>query len=103
MDLDKSIISSDLLKLAKLKGFNYEQRIITSLNYLNNDYEHDIHGVTQSLLQKWLREEHKIHISIWFNRLTEKFRIDSIYSEINDYELEKEGSIEYMKKLLNKD
>lgn len=31
---------------------------------------------TQSLLQKYIREEHKIHIMIWRNDLTEKYRPD---------------------------
>ena len=32
---------------------------------------------TQSLLQKWLREKCNIHITIWYNELTEKYRIDT--------------------------
>lgn len=64
MIFSAGIISNDLLRLAKLKGFKYEQRIVTSINSLGETYEYGIYGITQSLLQKWLREEHQIIVTI---------------------------------------
>lgn len=114
--MNDTLISFETAKLAKEKGFNEYCTIgwVTKEiagKYLDYNYKYNfsqdfillknIHfcpaykpyflNPTQSLLQKWLREKYKIHISIWFNKLTKKFRIDSIYSENSEYELEKEG------------
>lgn len=50
---------------------------------------------TQSLAQKYLREKYDIHIGIWKNRLTEKYRIEYIimYGEDLDVPLD---DIEYI-------
>jgi len=71
------IISFETAKLAKEKGFNYE---FHSIYWDDGDLEDGICGInrkpmygeqdrfgasTQSLLQKWLREVHNIHITLF--------------------------------------
>ena len=72
--IDDELISFETAKLARKKGFNIE----TTKRYLFRYKEHeskdyiaplasnplhcDILAPTQSLLQKWLREEHNTHI-----------------------------------------
>lgn len=60
--MEESLITFKTNKLAKEKGFNIEQVIIHSYN--KGLEESLIKGVSQSLLQKWLREVHSIHIEI---------------------------------------
>jgi len=50
LDMKEAVVSFTTAKLAKEKGFNI--RTVTNLR-----------KPTQSLLQKWLREEHNIHVS----------------------------------------
>lgn len=38
---------------------------------------------TQSLLQKWLRKVKEIHLSVWFNSLSKKYRLEAPNQEIN--------------------
>lgn len=68
--MKEQLISFDTAKLAKEKGFNiwteyqYVERngnIIVSKDHIS---EIDEPAPTQSLLQKWLREVHNIHIEI---------------------------------------
>jgi hypothetical protein len=59
--MEEQLISFETAKLAKDKGFELQQRIIT--RYPNGE-ESDEFGVPQSLLQKWLRVNHDIHIEI---------------------------------------
>lgn len=76
-------ISFETAKLAKEKGINLKEYsssgiIIDKVNIgsINND---DYDWICkQSLLQKYLREVYNIHLSIWYNNLTEKWRIDYI-------------------------
>ncbi len=58
----EAILSEAMEELANAKGFELEQRIITRYP---DDTETDEFGITQSLLQKWLREEHRLHITIY--------------------------------------
>jgi len=62
-------------KLAKEKGFNWETRGFVNLsqdNHFDNDSllenynskEHTISIPTQSLLERWLREVHEIHVGV---------------------------------------
>ena len=63
--MKEQLISFDTAKLAKEKGFNIIQQIITTWNKNTREEEYTTdNGITQSLLQKWLREEHNIHITI---------------------------------------
>ena len=70
------LTSSETAKLAKEKGFNwstYKCYDVETDNICNSNQEYpenvysrvgNISAPTQSLLQRWLREEHTIHISI---------------------------------------
>ena len=63
--MSDELVSNEILLLAKEKGFNVIQRIITVYDENSqNEEQLDEVGITQSLLQKWLRETHKIHIFI---------------------------------------
>jgi len=63
------LVSFETAKLAKEKGFDIyqpyryddEKRI-----YHGRDQTFNINAPTQSLLQKWLREVHNIHIQVHF-------------------------------------
>jgi len=69
-------------------GWEKDETVTSSGYFINNkkmcDFSNESYTQyavpTQSLLQKWLRDIHKIHITIWYNELTEKYRIDSINS-----------------------
>tara|TARA_R110001606_G_scaffold391495_1_gene559642 strand:+ start:65 stop:349 length:285 start_codon:yes stop_codon:yes gene_type:complete len=50
--MKEQLITFETAKLAKEKGFEL------------NGYTNDIEAPTQSLLQKWLREEHEIHLTV---------------------------------------
>ena len=60
--MQESLITFETSKLAKEKGFNIDQVIIHSYN--KGLEESLIKGISQSLLQKWLREVHNIDIVI---------------------------------------
>lgn len=67
----EQLITPKTLQLAVKRGFNLVQHIITVYNGDKpNEQQLDEFGVTQSLLQKWLRDKHKLHIDIRFNNLT---------------------------------
>lgn len=84
-------ISFETAKLAKEKGINLKEYsssgiIIDKVNIgsINND---DYAWICkQSLLQKYLREVYNIHLSIWYNNLTEKWRIDYIRNIKTDHD-----------------
>lgn len=64
--MEEQLISFKTAKLAKEKGFDiatihrYDEfgQIVEGMVFSNRE----IYAPTQSLLQKWLREKHKIHI-----------------------------------------
>lgn len=71
--MEEQLISFETAKLAKEKGFNIHCRNCYDEDsgepYENEDFPYNsfsgsLFAPPQSLLQKWLREEHKIHISI---------------------------------------
>lgn len=93
--MKEQLIEFKTAKLAKEKGFtqlfgkfdlvnmfreNKDGSIESDKEMQGNERDRYYLRPTQSLLQKWLRENHKIHITIWYNELTEKYRIDSINS-----------------------
>jgi hypothetical protein len=95
--MEDILISYDVALLAKEKGFNLpvstysnitEPNKIITVGAFNHNYK--AHGnitvsrPTQSLLLKWLRDNHKIHISLWYNTLNDKWRIDYITDFSND-------------------
>jgi len=101
--MTEQLISLATAKLAKEKGFNwntynhYDRR-----NYNNQIYEvfpvcnignEAIPATTQSLLQKWLRDIHKLHIRITCNLGDWYFEIDSIPGFIS---IKSQGEQEYL-------
>jgi len=83
------LILFDTAKLAKEKGFDWKvlkaydgvpicshsESIFKPLNY-NSTTSGNYHSApTQSLLQKWLREEHNIHIGIDYGELCKKYML----------------------------
>lgn len=72
--MEEQLITFDTAKLAKLKGFdihsneyyydNLKEKSM-SMSYDNKNPNHFC-CPTQSLLQKWLRETHNIHIEVKF-------------------------------------
>lgn len=67
--MKEQLISFETAKLAKEKGFditiNKLYDIKGNLGSINcNNKCHNFSAPTQSLLQKWLREKHEIHINI---------------------------------------
>ena len=66
--MEDQLISFDTAKLAKEKGLTYDEvgqsySYNGEFTYGRND-EHFYPAPTQSVLQKWLREKHKIHIIV---------------------------------------
>ena len=63
--MKERLISFETAKLAKEKGFNIDNvKLIYSFKIENEEYKSSQYGITQSLLQKWLREEHDIWVII---------------------------------------
>lgn len=75
--MEEQLISFETAKLAKEKGFNEEcyltyGKILKEYCIFKSDYsetnsevnKYTYSAPTQSLLQKWLREKHKIHIEL---------------------------------------
>jgi hypothetical protein len=82
--MKEELIKLKTAKLAKEKGFDIPTVVLfNNEGYkLNNEYYPDLHSEdipapTQALLQRWLREKHDLHLSIWHNCLTKKYRIES--------------------------
>ena len=117
--IHEEICTYEVCKLAKEKGFDW----ICSHYYRTNnkdlfrvfpcedwsDIEERINAPTQSLLQRWLREEKNIHIAV-FPNLRNSYEYDWIvyikgeecwlptYSALNDfdtYELALEDALKY--------
>lgn len=69
--MEEQLISFEIAKLAKEKGFELDKYLSIddenpknlNSNYNPRDYQPWYFGLTQSLLQKWLREVHNIHIN----------------------------------------
>lgn len=86
--MEEVLISLETAKLAKEKGFNQfycnthynkiDKLIVDTEGYPNGDrwveyMKYCISAPTQSLLQKWLREKHNIHIVCWWYDKEDKF------------------------------
>ena len=70
--MKEQLISFDTAKLAKEKGFNIpvygkyniaKEEIMDICRVDSNNSRNNISAPTQSLLQKWLREKHKIYVT----------------------------------------
>lgn len=116
--IHKEICTYEAAKLAKKKGFNekcyhYYQKGILESDGCFNRYNKGIDSIcsapTQSLLQRWLREEKGIHIAV-FPNMANSFEFDyivyikgdkfwnPIYTAHNDfatYELALEDALKY--------
>lgn len=60
--MKETLIKDYTKKLANDKGFDINQYIIYS--YKNGTEESESKGISQSLIQKWLRDNHNIHINV---------------------------------------
>ena len=73
--MEEQLISFETVKLAKDKGFDVDKYLSIddenpkniNSNYNPQNYQPWYLNITQSLLQKWLREEHNIHINIEYD------------------------------------
>ena len=100
--MKERLITFKTAKLAKEQGFNefcdslYKDENTLyrdcheynpSIKYYNEDYKESIHNPnwylkeacsapTQSLLQKWLREKHGVHITVWFSKVEKNFNLE---------------------------
>jgi len=112
-DLKEALISFKLAKFAVEKGFttviglghvsprgNYYNSdgvlnggVIKEIkSYLNNNKEFVTIGApTQSLLQKWLREKHNIHIGIWNNASGYGYELSKADNGTTIYESDYDG------------
>jgi hypothetical protein len=72
--MDKELVQHKVRKLAKDKGFNINQKIITSFTVGSEEYELELSGIIQSSLQQWLRENHNIHMftKVFYDSLLNK-------------------------------
>ena len=85
------LVSLETAKVLKVKGFNedvlehYYDDGSTFMDDLNNsECEHDEYSAPNlSLAQQWLREVHNIHMGIWYNTLTHKWRLDYLADLLN--------------------
>lgn len=92
--MKEQLISFETAKLAKEKGLTSglkcnhiycigydiipEDKTLLSHDYIRDSVENQLHlalAPTQSLLQKWLREVHKIHFHIDYNNKVNLFAI----------------------------
>lgn len=81
--MEEQLISFNVAKLAKEKNCDLV-RIIPEDQFNGRD----ILSPTQSLLQRWLRDKHNIHLDVWYNSLTEKYRLETIHHNNNEYEFD---------------
>lgn len=98
-NMKENIVTFQVAKLAKEKNFklevNYYYEITTisdsdlslkPCEYQNINFFDSIFAApTQSILQKWLREEHNIDIIIWKNGIDGSYRVEDIL--LNNKEL----------------
>ncbi len=85
----EQLIKFETAKLAKEKGFNglcdysYEGIVLskTYKSWRNSDDRTEYAVPTQSSLQKWLREEHNIHIMIFPSLDLTEYYVDVISKE----------------------
>lgn len=64
--MEEQLISPETELLAKEKGFELRQKILTISPYPIDKHGSTVEeiGVTQAFLQKWLREVHKVHVEV---------------------------------------
>ena len=92
--MKEQLINFETAKLAKEKGFDWKPDFYSAGNYYTkhggfikesltltyNKRMSDFYlASTQSLLQKWLRDNHKIHIMIDYLELSEKWVAEPVF------------------------
>ena len=92
--MQDELVSFETAKLAKEKGFDYSVRDYYDLVFKHEgDYPHlenyneqndKVSIPTQSLLQRWLREKHNIHIGINID-VNNLFETNIIFNDICEY------------------
>lgn len=76
--MNENLISFETANLAKEKNCNLNIGRV----YCGNEEWDEVYP-TQSLLQKWLREEHNIKVESLFNTLSNDYYINIVYNENN--------------------
>lgn len=105
--MKEQLINFETAQIAKSKGFNIETmdyynkfKVLNNgsprpsnlpLNWNASSYE-DTSAPTQSLLQKWLRETHNIHIGVWYSKADGKYNSHSYHAT----EGERESEVSYL-------
>lgn len=79
--MEEQLISFETAKLAKEKGFYTGTHNIY-------EWQESYEMVPQSLLQKWLREVHKLHLNIVYSHDHNKYSVEG-FDEFNADELRK--------------
>lgn len=80
--MEDDIIKIETAKLAKEKGFNK----IYFNKYASNGELYEVDNFpTQSLLQKWLRKNHNIHIEIKFFHNSEQYGYTILHIKNGEY------------------
>lgn len=98
--MEEKFVGYKLAELAKKKGFNIIQRFSNEASLYNKEKEHAfyanygffgsgynkgyISAPTQSFLQKWLRDIHKIHITVDYSNEHNKHHY-VVYRNSNEY------------------
>jgi len=107
--MQDELIKYQTAKLAKEKGFNLDNYLIIddenprnlSSNFNPREYQPWYLSITQSLLQRWLREKHDIHVSpqtglghdVWWSYIW-------IEISTNDILFDKDGSFDTFEQAL---
>jgi hypothetical protein len=111
------LISSETAQLAKEKGYFdsdvnqcwviCENKYYNNKNMLRSDIPYLVDGCdtilqpTQSLLQKWLREKHRVHIYVQPTIDFNKWTLDNnFYQTYDSYEIALEQGLQQALKLL---
>lgn len=77
--MKEELISFETAKLANSKGFKFDYNLVNTLYYRRSDKilidksyhsPDDYAAPTQSLLQKWLREVHNIHVTPYISDIS---------------------------------
>ena len=111
----EQVIEIETKRLAREKGFELSQRVIISSPHPkeSNGSFTDDRGITQSLLQKWLREEHHLIVivayqyeydstpySYWIYKERESLPINQWINDLKTYEEALEIGLQQALKLI---
>jgi hypothetical protein len=89
--MEEQLITFETTKLAKEKGFDIKTKYwydqTETLNPIRSPrggmfYTNEGYAPTQSLLQKWLREEHGIHIICFYRASTKSYSINITHTNL---------------------